>query len=99
MPRTTREYIRHAEERQGAGVCVCVCVCVRARATNHRADLSRGFQVFLSSEQKWKSGPWRLYLDSDYFKLEGGGGSIQAKQAIPCPADVNKIVASKGPAP
>ena len=95
MPRTTREYIRHAEERQGAGVCVCVCVL----QTTDRADLRRGFQVFLSSEQKWKSGPWQLYLDSDYFKLEGGGGSVQAKQAIPCPADVNKIVASKVPAP
>ena len=81
------------------GVCVCVCVCVCVLQTTDRADLRRGFQVFLSSEQKWKSGPWQLYLDSDYFKLEGGGGSVQAKQAIPCPADVNKIVASKVPAP
>lgn len=88
MPRTTREYIRHAAERQGAG-----------GATDHQADLRRGFQVFPSSEQKWKSGPWRLYLDSDYFKLEGGGGSVQPKQAIPCLADVNKIVASKVLAP
>ena len=85
-------------QRKGR-VLVCVCVCVCVLQTTDRADLRRGFQVFLSSEQKWKSGPWQLYLDSDYFKLEGGGGSVQAEQAIPCPADVNKIVASKVPAP
>lgn len=52
---------------------------------------------FSLSEQKWKSGPWRLYLDSDYSKLEGGERSVQAKQALACLADVNKIAASKVP--